>query len=167
MTVISRVRVMLAALAVLSGLVLGVALASERWGGLVPCALCLMERWPWRVAIGIGLIGLVLPRAVSRLALLAGLLAMLASAGAGLTHVGVEAGWWASPLPECAAPSFGGGSVAERLAQMPDRPSKPCDAPTLLIPALPVSMAMMDLLASLLLAAWIAEFLITTGRRSP
>ena len=76
-------------------------------------------------------------------------------------HIGVEQGWWPSPLPECAAPSFGGGSIAERLARMPLRPAKPCDDPTYLIPVLPVSMAAMNLLYALALAAFLA---ISAGR---
>ncbi len=159
---IPRLRLVLLTAAMLSLLILGTAVASERWGGLVPCALCLVERWPWRLAIGFGLIGVLLPQPLARGAMLLVLLSFLAGIGAGGTHVGVEAGWWPSPLPECAAPSFGGGSVSERLARMPDRPSKPCDAPTYLVPGLPVSMAMMNLLASLLLAGWMGEFLWTT-----
>jgi disulfide bond formation protein DsbB len=153
--------------ALVGAAVLGIAIASERWGGLVPCALCLVERWPWRAAIAIGLIGAVLPRDLGRLTMALLVLVMLAGAGAGGTHVGVEAGWWASPLPECAAPSFGGGSIAERLARMPDKPSKPCDAPTFLIPGLPVSMAMMNLLASLGVAAGLAWFWWTSRRSDP
>ena len=38
-------------------------------------------------------------------------------------HVGVEFRWWPSPMPECAAPKFGGGSIADRLASMPLRPA--------------------------------------------
>ena len=159
-----RLRLVSLAMATISAAILGAALASEHWGGLVPCALCLVERWPWRVAIGFALLGVVLPRPLARLSLAAVLLAMLAGVAAGTTHVGVEAGLWASPLPECAAPSFGGGSVSERMARMPDRPSKPCDQPTFLIPGLPISMAMMDLLASIGLAVGIAGFLWTTRK---
>jgi disulfide bond formation protein DsbB len=36
-----------------SVLVLGAALLSQYWGGLTPCELCLLERWPWWVAIAI------------------------------------------------------------------------------------------------------------------
>ena len=74
---------------------------------------------------------------------------LLADAAVAAVHVGVEFGWWASPLPECAAPRFSGGSIAERLAAMPARPSKPCDEPTFLIPGVPVSMAAMNLLFAL------------------
>ena len=54
-----------------------------------------------------------------------------------LVHVGVEQGWWPSPLPECAAPNLGGGTMAERLSRMPLFPSKPCDEPTYVVPGLP------------------------------
>jgi disulfide bond formation protein DsbB len=52
-------------------------------------------------------------------------------------------------LPECVAPRFSGGSIAERLAQLPARPAKPCEDATYLIPGLPISMATMNLLYAL------------------
>ena len=139
-----------------SGVALGGALASERWLGLVPCALCLWERWPYRVAIALGLAALALPRPPARWALAAAALAVLAGAALAATHVGVEQGWWPSPLPECAAPSFGGGSIAERLARMPATVSKPCDEPTFLVPGLPVSFAAMNLVFALALTGFLA-----------
>ena len=75
---IPRLRLVSLAMAIISGAILGAALASEHWGGLVPCALCLVERWPWRAAIGFALLGVVLPRPMARLSLLGVLLAMLA-----------------------------------------------------------------------------------------
>lgn len=145
----------------LSAAALGTALASEAWLGLVPCALCLWERWPYRVAIALGLLALLLPRFRRVLLALAGL-ALLVGAGLGLVHVGVEQGWWPSPLPECAAPNLGGGTMAERLARMPALPAKPCDEPTYLIPGLPVSMALMNLASALALALFL---LISALRR--
>ncbi len=139
---------------------LAVAEGAEHWLGIVPCALCLLERWPWRVAVVLGLAAaLARPRRAGRglLALLA--LCLLASAGLAFLHVGVEQGLWPSPLPECAAPEIHGTNLAQLLASMPARPSKPCDAPSFLIPGLPLSMAAMNLLYSLasfgLLAAWL------------
>ena len=148
---------------------LGVALGSERWAGLVPCALCLVERWPYRVAIALAVLALLLPRRWQRGDWLLWLvvLTMAASVAAAAVHVGVEQGWWPSPLPECAAPSFGGGSIAERLARMPATPSKPCDEPTYLIPGLPVSMAALNLLAGLALGGFIAMSLGWKPRRMP
>jgi disulfide bond formation protein DsbB len=138
--------------AIAAGFALGLAEASEHWGGLVPCALCLLERWPYRVAIVLSLIAFVVPRQVARWLLVLVVLAVLVGAGIAVVHVGVEQHYWPSPLPECAAPRLGAGSIAERLAQMPSRPAKPCDDPTFLIPGLPVSMAAMNLLYALAFA---------------
>ncbi len=83
-------------------------------------------------------------------------LCLLADAAIAVVHVGVEMGWWPSPLPECAAPHLSGGSIADRLASMPARPAKPCDEPTFLIPAIPVSLAAMNMLFALAFAAVLA-----------
>lgn len=134
---------------VVAGLGLLTALVAESWFGLVPCALCLLERWPYRVAILCGALATASGRGARLLVFVAGL-AMLAGAGLAGVHVGVEQGWWPSPLPECAAPNLGGTTVAERLARMPATPAKPCDEPTFLVPGLPVSMAAMNLGLSVL-----------------
>jgi len=138
---------------------LGVAFASEWWGGLVPCALCLWERWPYRVAILVGLLIAVVPRSWIKPAILLLALTFLAGAALAFVHMGVELKWWKSPLPECAAPAFSGGSVADRLKAMPFLPAKPCDDPTYLIPFLPVSMAQLNLLFALVLAGFVGSAL--------
>ncbi len=148
--------------ALAAGAALGAALLSERVLGLVPCLLCLWERWPYRVAAAAGLLALVMPRAWVRPLLLVLGGALLAGAGLAALHVGVEQGWWPSPLPGCNAPTLGGGSIAERLARMPARPAKPCDEPAYLVPGLPVSMAAMNLLYALALTAGLA---ISAGKR--
>ena len=163
----TRTACLLCALA--AGAALGLALASEYWGGLVPCALCLWERVPYRVIIGLGALGFVLrgdfvPR---RLVLLLILLAALAAAGLAFVHVGVERGYWPSPLPECAAKPIDFGSVADRLRSMPERPAKPCDEPTFLIPALPLSMAAMNLLFAMAFAAYLAIYLWSVKGNKP
>ena len=160
--VIDRDRALAAFGALAAGAALGAALLSEHLLGLVPCLLCLWERWPYRVAIVVGLLAAVAPRAWVRpmLLLLGG--ALLAGAGLAALHVGVEQGWWPSPLPGCNAPTLGEGSIAERLARMPARPAKPCDEPAYLVPGLPVSMAAMNLLYALALAGGLA---ISASRR--
>lgn len=147
-----------------AGAALAAAVASEKLGGLVPCALCLLERWPYRAAIALGLMALLLPPAAARLVLVLASLALLADAALAAVHVGVEQHLWPSPLPECAAPHLS-GTVAERLAAMPARPAKPCDAPSYLVPGLPVSMAAMNLLYALLCSALLALWLWRTRRR--
>ena len=139
--------------AVVAALVLGIAMASEQWGGLVPCALCLVERWPYRIAIVLGIAAAVLPPKAARAALAVLALTVLVGAVFAAIHVGVGFRWWKSPLPQCAAPTFSGGSIAERLAHMPAAPAKPCDDPTYLIRGLPLSMAQMNLLFAALFTA--------------
>ena len=126
---------------------MGLVWWAQHVAGMAPCALCLWERSPYRVLIILGALFVVLSRAgravrtvLSVLAILT-LLAAIALAG---LHVGVEQGWWPSPLPECAAPHFSGGTFAQRLASMPLRPAKPCDAPNRLFAFLPVSMTTLD-----------------------
>jgi disulfide bond formation protein DsbB len=147
------------AAAVAAAAALGIAQVSERWGGLVPCALCLWERWPYRIAAVLGLAAAFLPRNAARVTMALLALTVLAGAGLAAIHVGVEFHWWPSPLPECAAPTFSGGSIAERLAHMPAAPAKPCDDPTYLIPFVPLSMAELNLIFALTFAtaaAWTA-----------
>lgn len=153
------------AAAVLAAAALGTALLSERYGGLVPCALCLLERWPYRAAMAFGALSLVSAR-FARLFVALAAFAFLVGAGLGGLHVGVEQGWWPSPLPECAAPQLGGGTMAERLARMPARPSKPCDEPTFLVPGLPVSMAAMNLGLAAVLAAGLLITLLPRRTRT-
>jgi disulfide bond formation protein DsbB len=141
---------------------LGVAHASEIWDGLVPCALCLLQRWPYRVVIVLTLLATILPVGLARALLIVAALVLLVDAGIAAVHVGVEFRWWPSPLPECAAPRFSGGSIAERLAAMPERPAKPCEDASFLIPGLPVSMAAMNMLYALAFSAFIAMSLAWT-----
>jgi disulfide bond formation protein DsbB len=155
-------------LAILAALCAGAALAFahalEVWGELPPCALCLLERWPYRIVIVLGLVAAVAPTRLMRFILILAAICLLADAAIAAVHVGVEFGWWPSPLPECAAPHFSAGSIADRLASMPARPAKPCDDPTFLIPGVPISLAAMNMLYALAFAAALAAF--TGVRRS-
>ena len=123
---------------------------SEDWFGLAPCELCLWQRWPYWVAAGLALLAALLPGAWRRALLVAAGLAILVSGAVGAFHAGVEQGWWPSPLPGCQAPTAGPGTTVDELMRgLRDRPTKPCDAATYLIPGLPVSMAVMNLLYAL------------------
>ncbi|MFC0386758.1 disulfide bond formation protein B [Muricoccus vinaceus] len=126
-----------------------VALASERFGEMAPCALCLWQRWPYWVAVVLAALAAGL-RSRALLSL-AGAAVLVSGAIAGL-HVGVEQGWWPSPLPSCAAPTAGTGmSVDDLMRSLAARPAKPCDAAAYLIPGLAVSMAAMNLIYALVL----------------
>jgi disulfide bond formation protein DsbB len=158
-----RLRTASAVCALVAAFALAIAFALEYWGGLVPCALCLWERWPYRIAIAAGVLALLLP-ALARPLLWLAFLTMVAGAGLAATHVGVESGWWPSPLPECVAPSLAGGSVADRLAHLPALPAKPCDEPVYVIEAIPVSLALLNFLFAVAFAVLLATFLLRRGR---
>jgi disulfide bond formation protein DsbB len=127
------------------------AAASEPLLGLAPCALCLWQRWPyWMAAVLAALAAGLRSRALLALAGLA----ILVSGGIAGLHIGVEQGWWPSPLPSCAAPTAGAAmSVDELMRSLAPKPDKPCDAATYLIPGLPLSIPALNLIYALVLGA--------------
>jgi len=132
--------------------ILGAALASQYWGGLQPCTLCLWQRWAYVATIALGIAALVAggrPRAV--LVGLAGL-AFLAGAGVAVFHVGVEQRWWQG-LATCSA-GTGAQTVEQLKAQILAAPVVRCDD----IPWswLGISMAGWNVVASLVLAGFSA-----------
>jgi disulfide bond formation protein DsbB len=134
-----------------------IAMGSERWPGLAPCALCLWQRWPYWVAAAIAVLALALPARARWLALFGAAAAVFVSGVIAFVHVGVEFGWWPSPLPACLAPSLGAGSVDDLLRGLPAAPTKPCDEPAYFVPGLPLSVAQMNLIYALGLAAFIGR----------
>jgi disulfide bond formation protein DsbB len=70
------------------------AFAFQHIGGLAPCHLCLLQRWPHAAAILIGAAALALG---NRLLGWLGAAAALTTAGIGGYHTGVERGWWEGP----------------------------------------------------------------------
>ncbi len=104
-----------------AALLLG-AYLSQHVGGLAPCPLCLIQRYPHFAVIGLGLAAVAVGgRARMALLALSGL-ALLVSAGYGVYHAGVEQGWFASG---CAAQI--GGSVDDIRAQVMAAPLTRCD----------------------------------------
>ncbi len=138
-----RLACVATALAALAAL--GVAYYAQDVMLLFPCPLCLLERWPYRIVILLGITAAFSPRILARAILFLAVLALLAGAAIAFIHVGVEFHWWQSPLPEC-------NGILTPGAPLPMTPAKPCDEPTFLIPGLPVSMAAMDLLYALTFA---------------
>jgi disulfide bond formation protein DsbB len=59
-----------------------------------PCAMCFWQRWPHRIGIVVGLVGVAVPRA---LVAWAGALNMAVSTGLAVFHSGVERHWWDGP----------------------------------------------------------------------
>jgi disulfide bond formation protein DsbB len=135
---------------------LGMAYFAEFVLHMIPCPLCYIERWPYRIIVVLGLVVPFMPPKFGRTLLGLAALILLADVAIAFVHIGAEQHWWASPLPECnaAPPGFGA---------MPLRPSASCDDPVYLIPGLPISFATMDFLYALAVAALIATYL--KGRR--
>ena len=78
------------------------ALGFEHIGHYVPCALCLLQRWPYYIGIPIGLLAVLsaamnAPPAVTRSLLLLAGLSMIVSAGMGVYHAGAEWKFWDGP----------------------------------------------------------------------
>lgn len=131
-------------------LALGTAWWAQHIAGMVPCPLCLWERWPYRIGLLLGLLLAVSPRGLARWVMVVFIVVLLGGAGLAAIHIGVEQKWWPSPLPSCNAPVLH-GSASDMVARMPAHPAVPCDEPTYPIPALPVSFATLDLACALLL----------------
>jgi disulfide bond formation protein DsbB len=143
------------------------ATTAENIGMLAPCALCLLERWPHRIVVVLSLAGLVLPTRFARVALFLVALTVVSGVAIAGLHVGVEAGWWESPLAECTAPHLVNGTIAERLASMPERPVKPCDEPSYLVPELSVSVADTNFLVQLVAFGGLITYLWRTKSSVP
>jgi disulfide bond formation protein DsbB len=101
-----------------SALVLGGAFLSQYWGGLAPCELCLLQRWPWGVAIVIAIIAIMVGNRPA-LPWVALLLATVFAVGSVLAfyHVGVEQHWFAGPSA-CSAAATSADTVEALKAQI-------------------------------------------------
>lgn len=144
--------------------ILGTALASQYWGGLRPCELCLWQRYPYALMIGVAGIGLGLarvpgmPHTALRLLLAGAALLMLAGGGIAVFHVGVENGWWRGLAACTGAPGVmggGAGTVEELAHQLQATPVVRCDAVAWSFAG--ISMAGYNAMASILIAAFAAR----------
>src|SRR5579863_6325263 len=130
--------------------VLGAALLSQYWGGLAPCELCLLQRWPWAAAIAIALVALVAGSrgALPWVALVLAAVFALSMAFA-FYHVGVEQHWFAGPSA-CTAGATGAMTLEEMKRQILGTAPVLCDRVQWSL--FGVSLAGWNLLASLAMA---------------
>lgn len=118
--------------------------------GYAPCKMCLWQRWPHAVAIGIGVLALLVARYQKAFAVL-GALAAAVTAGIGLYHTGVERDWWEGPT-SCTG---SGLPVGGDLLSLDIAPITMCD--DVVWSLMGLSMASYNALISLVLVAiWIA-----------
>lgn len=138
-----------------SAIVLGAALLSQYWGGLAPCELCLLQRWPWGVAITISLVT-VLAGGRGGLPWVAAVLALVFAASMvfAFYHLGVEQKWFAGPSA-CTASTPGNSGAAMTLEQMKQQilGTAPVLCDRVQWSLFGVSLAGWNLLASLLMTA--------------
>jgi disulfide bond formation protein DsbB len=108
-----RVAVLLLAL---SAAIVGSALVSQYGFGLIPCPLCLYQRWPWYATIAVMLVVLLAcgPRGTAWAIGLSGLV-ILAGMVVALYHVGIEERWIQGPVT-CSG-DLGQAQTVEQLRQ--------------------------------------------------
>lgn len=102
----------------------------EHGFGYEPCVLCLYQRLPWWIALGLGCLAAILMKTRATLSLLVSLTALAAIAvGAGIAgyHAGVEFQFWPGPSGCSGAQELSGGLSAamNSVAQGPSGPA--CD----------------------------------------
>ena len=123
----------LALVLAVSVVVLGAALLSQYVGGLRPCVLCLYQRVPYALVIGLTGAALLLSAVAGgkRAPLVGGVFAVcavifLAGAGIAAFHVGVEQGWWAG-TESCTAPDLSAMTPAQVREYLLQAPIVRCD----------------------------------------
>lgn len=95
------------------------ALGSQYLAHLVPCEMCLWQRYPHYAVIVVAALAMLLRRTALSLplTLLAGAL-ILVSGGIGAFHAGVEYKWWPGPQ-HCSGTVAGGADFLKRLLAAP------------------------------------------------
>jgi disulfide bond formation protein DsbB len=106
---------------IIPGALMAGALASQYLGGLVPCEMCIWQRWPHYAAIGLAALAFALRR---RELIWLAALAILVSGGIGIFHAGVEYKWWEG-LTQCSV--LPGGGSGDILADVMKAPIIRCD----------------------------------------
>ena len=143
------------AIAVIAALTLAGAWFFQLVLEILPCPLCLEQRYAYYLAVPLGaLVAFAAARGAPRPVLLAGLvllgLAVLANAGLGVYHSGVEWGFWQGPT-DCTGPVGNLGSAGTLLQRLDTVKVIRCDEVQWRF--LGISLAGYNVLISLLMAA--------------
>ena len=106
---------------------IGGALGSQFIGHLVPCEMCMWQRWPHYVAIGVAALAFVIPDRRATWALVAIAALLIAGSGViGVLHAGVEYKWWPGFTP-CTAAFKPGATGMEMIEMLRHAPLVRCD----------------------------------------
>ena len=132
------------------------ALGFEHIGHYVPCALCLLQRWPYYVAIPLGLLAalssmLKAPPALTRTLLLLVGVSMLIGGGMGVYHAGAEWKFWEGPSTCATSVDAIARNADDLLADLNTQHGPSCTDASLRV--LGLSFAGWNVIASAVLAA--------------
>jgi len=159
MDTLLRPRLAFALLLAAAVVILGTAFAFQFIGGLAPCVLCLWQRYPYAIVIGLAGTGFGLTRVAGQSAtVLAALmfliaLAMVIDAGIAAFHVGVEQHWWQG-TSGCTGTTGAATTAAELARQLKATPVVRCDEVAWSLAG--ISMAGYNFVAALGMAAFAA-----------
>lgn len=134
---------------------------------ILPCPLCLEQRYAYYLAIPLGALTALAARSgAPRPLLLAGLamlvLATLANAGLGTYHAGVEWGFWMGPT-DCSGPVVNLGNAGDLLSRLDTVKVVRCDEVQWRF--LGLSLAGYNVMVSLVMAAIAAWGCVATAKR--
>ncbi|NMM45852.1 disulfide bond formation protein B [Rhodospirillaceae bacterium KN72] len=151
MTFLTAPRRLPQAIVLVSAAILFTVNVFEYGFGYLPCQLCLYQRLPWWIALGIGCVALMTDGKRRDLATLLSILALIAiavGAGIGFYHAGVEYKFWAGPSGCSGTQELSGGLAAaiQSVSEGPKGPS--CGEPAWTL--FGVSMAGYNFLVSLI-----------------
>ncbi len=147
-----------------AALLLG-ALGFQFIGGLPPCHLCLLQRWPHLAAVLIALLALAVLHRFQRPLAVAGALAAAVTSGLGVYHAGVERGWWPGPSG-CTGLDPAGLSPDQLLERLTSAPLVRCD--DIAWDFIGISMAGWNaILSAVLVVLWLSAALAWHRRSTP
>ncbi|MEH6403513.1 MAG: disulfide bond formation protein B [Sneathiella sp.] len=130
---------------------------------LLPCVLCVYQRWPYAFVILVSLLGLVFAKKLGeKLFQFLIALGFATTAVIGAFHVGVEQGWWEG-LTGCVADTSQSQSLAELKAQILSAPLIKCDE--IAWELFGVSMAGYNVLLALALAIFMVSAMLRRNAR--
>lgn len=101
-------------------LLLGGAYVSEYGFGLYPCEMCMWQRSPHFIALGLGLLAAFVPLRAGpkRMLVTLAALSIIISGLIGGFHAGVEYRWWQG-ITGCATTTATGGNALENIMNAP------------------------------------------------
>jgi disulfide bond formation protein DsbB len=106
---------------------IGGALFSQFVGHLVPCEMCMWQRYPHYAAIGVAALAFAIPDRRATYALVAIAALLIATSGViGVLHAGVEYKWWPGFTP-CTAGFKPGATGMEMIEMLRHAPIVRCD----------------------------------------